>query len=531
MNAMTPLKFNKMEQDLMLLSQTGILNYDQWSMTGIHGYSKEIYRVSAQSMKDKKLIETSLSQNRKSVIQLSAAGKAYLRDLLPEDILEEYCKQIDRQQPMRTSPQFEHRLNTNTFYCCYLSMTASFPGNWILEMPYCDYGNVPGEGSCRCDGYLSVDGWQYYVEQDNCTQRSGVLYEKVRRYLRSGLFDGRKELEKNVLIFSIDCKVSEQKREEVRKKEGTAHYKICLQVLKLWNLMEHIAKKRLCLSEILECLDSQEEESVAHYLLSSKECRSAADHIRKADLPDDYTKEQYAEHKDKIRVTSISRKGLFEAMDLSYTARYATHYMSMLKKEENLELLQALSNGMQLYAIPLHDIIRHMGYLMPTISGTKLAYENMLSLMGISFDKSESRFWPLFEFRKKGQEGLWLRNVFAMIRKHFYAAFEDIGSDIGAYVRSLRALSGMDMAQEAGILVLVMLVENSSDARDFYKAHTEVFQNRKKGIIPLFFVKIRNIGGSLVTPFGLKDEGNGLQEYEVYLEEVNGTYQEVWEEA
>ena len=190
-------KMPKAERDLLLLAQTGILNFEQMQMTGFHGESREAYRVAINKLKEKKYVTTYMYEGRKMAICLTPKGKEVVKNFLENNESKILAGQINKAQPSIKSQQFIHRLNTNTFYCSYLSApSASIGEKWLLEYPYDAKKTVYGEGCNRSDGYLeTTQGMRYFVEQDNHTQRTTVIFDKVNKYLHANVFSSDSSLE------------------------------------------------------------------------------------------------------------------------------------------------------------------------------------------------------------------------------------------------------------------------------------------------------------------------------------------------
>ena len=145
---------SKADRDLLIIAQTGVVNYEQLWMTGFHGKSGEAYRMAATDLKRKGLIETFFFKNRRIAIVLTPKGREYVKNMFDGKLLCRIARQIEKPLLCRSSPQFLHRLNTNTFYCCYLSAPNGGVAVWSLEYPYENHPAAYGEGANRSDGCI-----------------------------------------------------------------------------------------------------------------------------------------------------------------------------------------------------------------------------------------------------------------------------------------------------------------------------------------------------------------------------------------
>ena len=524
------IKISKQDIDLLVICQAGVVNYDQLWLTGNHGSSKESYRIAIKELKERNLVETFFYRERRIAISLTSKGKEYVKHVFGEDLLEENAPQLVKTVPSRTSPQFLHRLNTNTFYCCYLSAPGGKISPWILEYPYENQLPVYGEGVNRSDGYLETpEGMKYFVEQDNHTQRAAALSVKIKKYIASARFSSVKEIERNCLLFCVDSKLSEMKMKELRKRESMQLYRMCLKILKLWRLMEHIKGEKLIFEDILAIMESREEKTALECLFTEKERKEA---LRIFSAKNELLQEGiqgFEEYKDTSRLASVEDQEKMDALDKAFDRRFRDQYLSLLEMTDNGDLKKQLSKGMRIYLLPLHDIKSQQPHLMVREFQMEDVYRKCMACMGLNTSDQKLKFRPLYELRNI-KAGVWFRNVF--VWPHMYAVWEDISADMGAYYRVtkfLRECSGIEMAPP---LLFVLLVRSKDQAVFFYESVASFFSRQRTGKIVLsFLVKDKLFFQNLMlSPFGIRKREGKWEVGTLFVEEEHGKIIEYWED-
>ena len=523
-------KFSKQDKDLLVIAQAGVVNYDQLWMTGTHGFSKESYRIAVKDLKEKNMVESFFYKERRIAVSLTPKGKAHVRKVFGEELLEKIAKQLDKSVPPRTSPQFLHRLNTNTFYCCYLSAPAGGFAPWLLEYPYDQQFPVYGEGTNRSDGYLETSqGKHYFVEQDNHTQRIAVLGDKIKKYIDSDRFSSVKDLENNVLVFCVDTKISEMKMKELRKRDAMQLYRICLKILKFWRLVEHMRGEELTFRDILKIMENREEITALECLFTEKERKEA---IRMFEGRHELLEQGipgFEQFKDSSRLAGAEDLERAAALDKSFAKRYRDQYLALPEMSGNERLKAQLLKGMQVYVLPLHDIKNQQPHLMILEFRMKEVYLKCMACMGLNTTDQRLKFRLLYEL-KNIKTDVWFRNVF--VWSHMYAVWEDISADIGAYCRVINFFKECGGIKIASPVLFVLLVRSKEQAASFYESLEKYISRQEKGkIVVSFLVKDRLFFQNLMlSPFGVQKR-NGKWEFKtLFLEEEPGRILEFWED-
>lgn len=523
-------QLSKTDRDLLLIAQTGVINYDQLWMTGFHGQSRESYRIAVKELKKQGFIETFFFQNRRIAVVLTAKGKEYVKNCFDKEELNRIARQMEKPLPSRTSPQFLHRMNTNTFYCSYLSACDGGIAAWRLEYPYENDLPVYGEGANRSDGYLELSGgMKYFVEQDNQTQRSSAINEKINKYITAGIFSSFLELERNVLVFCVDSKLSVQKKENLRKKDSMHIYRISLKILKLWKLLEHIRNEKLYLTDILNIMRTREEKTPIECLFTNKECDEAIRFLSGFDERKGTDMLSFEKFKDSSRRIGIEGMEKKKALDSAFEKRYKDLYLSLTDIPENKVLREQFIKGMRIYLLPLHDITIQQPHLLLREFRMEKEYLKCLACMGINPIDIEPKFKLLYKLEDMKDE-IWFRNVF--VWPHLLAVWEDIGADIGGYYRVSRFLKLCRSMNITNPLLFVLLVRGEKEASDFYEIFEKEIAWTGKGKIVITFLSKNKMffQNLMLSPYGVRKKDGKFEFKTVFLEEADGRLMELWED-
>lgn len=521
---------SKTDRDLLIIAQAGVVNYEQLWMTGFHGKSMEAYRVAVQALKEKGLIETFFFKNRRIAIVLTSKGREHVKSIFDESLLYRIARQMEKTLPSRSSPQFLHRLNTNTFYCCYLSAKKAKITTWSLEYPYENQQPLYGEGANRSDGCLETDdGRKYFVEQDNRTQRSAVINEKINKYILADVFSSVSELEKNTLVFCMDVKLSEQKWKELRKKDSMRLYRLSLKILKLWHLLEHIRGKELYLKDILMILKQKDDKTAVECLFTDKESEEAVrlitgiKNLKEADIS------CFEQFKDNCRKLGMEEREKNEMLGSAFEKRCRDLYLALPEISENEALRNRLIKGMRIYLLPLHDMKTQQPHLLLKEFQMVEEYLKCLTCMGLDCSEQKLKFKSLYELRNLKEE-VWFRNVF--VWPDLLAVWEDISADIGGHYRISRFLRLFGSWNMPCPLLFVLLVRNEKEAIRFYEAHeTEISRIRKRNVLITFFSKDKLFFQNLMlSPYGIRRRNGAIEVRTVFLEADKGRLVELWED-
>lgn len=490
----------------------------------------EAYRMAVQALKQKGLIETFFFKNRRIAIVLTSRGREHVKSVFDDRLLDQTAQQMEKTLPSRSSPQFLHRLNTNTFYCCYLSAEKAGITTWSLEHPYENQKPIYGEGANRSDGYLETgDGRKYFVEQDNQTQRCAAINEKINKYIAADVFSSAHELEKNTLVFCLDVKLSEQKWKELRKKDSMRSYRLSLKILKLWHLLEHMRGKELYLKDILTILKQEDDKAAVDCLFTDKESGEAVrlitgiKNLRGADISD------FEQFKDNCRKLGMEEREKNEVLGSAFEKRCRDLYLTLPGIPENGELRNRLIKGMRIYLLPLHDMKTQQPHLLLKEFLTEEEYLKCLACMGLDCSDQKLKFKPLYELRELKEE-VWFRNVF--VWPNLLAIWEDISADIGGNYRVSRFLRLFGGWNIPCPLLFVLLVTNEKEAIRFYEAHEgEINRIRKRNVVITFLSKDRLFFQNLMlSPYGIRKRNGAIEVRTVFLEAEQGRIAELWED-
>ena len=519
-------KMPKAERDLLLLAQTGILNFEQMQLTGFHGESREAYRVAINKLKEKKYVATYMYEGRKMAICLAPKGKEVVKNFLENNESKILAGQINKAQPSIKSQQFIHRLNTNTFYCSYLSApSASIGEKWLLEYPYDAKKPVYGEGCNRSDGYLeTTQGMRYFVEQDNHTQRTTVIFDKVNKYLHANVFSSDSSFENNILVFCIDIKLSEKMERNIQNQVQSHLYQKSIKLLKIWKLLEYFNNTKLLLGDIIDFLQDEDNKEIRDCLLTEKdemEIRSAFSAKR------EFSFSEFEKEKEKLCSERASEPKRTAALDDAFERRVKNQYRELLNCPGNELLLTKFLLGMRLYVLPLHDIKAQQPHLMVLEFQMVRVYEKVLTCMGLVSMKNA---FFLLSSIGSNEYAFWFRNVF--VWENLYVIWEDVNADIGAYYRLSNFMKNGKKAEIGRSVIFVLLIKDKKEAVSFYQEYEQdILYFRNISVIFSFFIKDQRVFQNLMlSPFMLRREYGVIKTKTVFVEAIGERLQIFWED-
>ncbi len=523
-------RISKSDRDLLIIAQTGVVNYEQLWMTGFHGKSGEAYRVAIKELKGKGLIETFFFKNRRIAVVLTPKGRERVKNMFDGKLLCRMAHQIEKPLPSRSSPQFLHRINTNAFYCCYLSAPNAGITAWSLEYPYENHPAAYGEGANRSDGFLETrDGKKYFVEQDNQTQRSMAINEKINKYITAGIFSSVPNLEQNTLVFCVDSKLSEQKWKELRKKDSLRSYRLSLKVLKLWRLLEHIKGKKLYLKDILTGMKQKDDKTVMECLFTDREREKAVRLLSSIRIPMDADVSDFEQFKDNCRKLGMEGREKNKVLGVSFEKRCRDLYLKLPEIPENEAFRNLLTKGMRVYLLPLYDMKTQQPHLLLKEFGMDGEYLKCLACMGLNCSDRNLKFITLYKLRNVKEE-TWFRNVF--VWPDLAAVWEDISADIGGHYRVSRFLRLGGNQNMPHPLLFVLLVRHEKEAVDYYRAfENEINRIRKRKVIVTFLFKDGLFFQNLMpSPYGIRRRRGEIEVKTIFLETERGNLVELWED-
>ena len=192
----------KNQMDLFLLSQAGIITYQQLAYCRLHGKTEAAGRLSLKALENDDLVQAKRLPNQylSKYYFLTPKGRALLRSLFPAALLDYLQITLERRLPTGTQ-QIYHRIRTNDFYFAYIASPNSRPVLWIPE-PRLLPSSIPGKDAPpRCGGLLLTSHTKYYTEQDDNTQSESILHQKLRHYQQAGILVEKSS--GNILVFCL----------------------------------------------------------------------------------------------------------------------------------------------------------------------------------------------------------------------------------------------------------------------------------------------------------------------------------------
>lgn len=335
--------FSKQDLDLLILAQLNTITISQLHSTGIHGETLASARLSLNRLAKKGLVlkKTIPNHNNLFYFTLTAKGRDYLKERLPETLFARLEVNWERRPPVGGS-QLIHRILTSDFYCSYLSMPAALPTVWKTEEPLnrdCDHRETQPP---RADGFLATKYADYYIEQDNHTQRESVLHQKIANYLENGIFDASKR--KKVLVFTL----TSPRAKLPNMKSNYTVYRMLLKVCQIWERFNTEQNLSLDYLQFYQLLASS---SYRHGITETELMTLEQLHYIYPNLDDITTANALKKHymDDTGYLEAVGRE-----MDLQYNKRLKSCFLGFYK--QNRRLMEHALTGNSIFAVPNHRL-------------------------------------------------------------------------------------------------------------------------------------------------------------------------------
>lgn len=118
----------KKQMDLFLLSQAGMITYQQLAYCRLHGKTEAAGRLSLKALENDNLVQAKRLPNQylSKYYFLTSKRRALLRSLFPAALLDYLQITLERQLPIGTQ-QIYHLIRTNDFYFAYVAFPNSCP--------------------------------------------------------------------------------------------------------------------------------------------------------------------------------------------------------------------------------------------------------------------------------------------------------------------------------------------------------------------------------------------------------------------
>lgn len=434
--------------DLLLLSQTSTITYQQLAITDIHQGNEAAGRQALKRLEKNGLVQgrrmtPSISQSK--YYALTPTGKERLCNYFTESYLSSLGINLARKLPS-SGQQLLHRIRVNDFYTAFAAGPYSAPSPWLLEPPL-----PPGECEqtvpARCDGLLRTFYCNYYVEQDNGTQSAKVIRNKFRQYIESGMFSGTAE--KAALVFCL----SPGRASISLQKPSFSLYRLLLKFEKAWIYLEKERQIPLDILQFLRVLDISALR--ATFTLSEFEVFTNLKNLHSIDCLAEIT----ALKKSYLHDTGY-RQLLHNEMDAAFRKRLKSHFAFSAVRKRIDKMQELLLSGMRAYVLPNHRLKESLPFLMPQEYRLQEHLLKMLYYSGLNVDG-----WAFhMPLSVSGQFPFWFRFGFQKHESYSYIVIEDIAHDLGAKLRINHFLTNCGIS----FPIVFLLVCEPIDAASYF---------------------------------------------------------------
>lgn len=440
---------NKKHTDLFLLSQTGMITYQQLALCRLHGKTEASGRISLKKLEKEGVIQARKLPNhsQSKYYCLTSKGRALLKKLFPASLLEYLQIRPEKRLP-GGSQQIYHRIRTNDFYFTYIGALYASPAPWILEYPLLP-DNRPGrEAQPRCDGLLITAHTKYYIEQDNSTQSENVILQKLLHYQKGNILcDTAPD---NVLVFCL----SFPKEQPPASKPSFSLYRILLHLTKIWLLLEEDCRVTLDYQQFLQVLESSPIKKTIsvnemqifqnlYRLHPEMDSLTSAIALKKRYLNDD----SYFEMQEK-------------EMDSQFRKRLLTHFQHIYSSYP--ALVPHALKGNPIFAVPNHRLSLYQPYMMPYEYDYPKQLLKCLLHNGLNTDGWE--YHSPLHLTYRGQPEYWFFQGFVH-KKYGYIACEHLTIDLSSKVRIQHYLQNSPSSYFPVFLLLFTSDQESDDIR------------------------------------------------------------------
>lgn len=438
---------SKKHADLFLLSQTGMITYQQLALCRLHGKTEASGRLSLKKLEKEGVIQARKlpNQNQNKYYSLTSKGRILLRKLFPASLLEYLQINLEKRLP-GGSQQIYHRIRTNDFYFTYIGSLYASPVPWILEHPLLP-DNLPGrEAQPRCDGFLITAHTKYYIEQDNSTQSENVILQKLLHYQKGNILCNTAP--DNVLVFCL----SFPKEQPPASKPSFSLYRVLLHFTKIWALFEEDCRVTMDYQQFLQVLESSPLKKTIsvnemqtfqnlHRLHPEMDNLTSAIALKKGYLDDN----SYSETQER-------------KMDIRFRKRLLTHFQHIYSFHPTL-VPHALK-GNPIFAVPNHRLSLYQPYIMPFEYDFPKQLLKCLLYNGLNTDGWE--YHSPLPLTYRGQPEYWFFQGFVH-KKYGYIACEHLTIDLSSRVRIQHYLkSGLPLR----LPVFLLLFASDQEADD-----------------------------------------------------------------
>lgn len=342
----------KKQMDLFLLSQAGMITYQQLAYCRLHGKTEAAGRLSLKALENDNLVQAKRLPNQylSKYYFLTPKGRALLRSLFPAALLDYLQITLERRLPTGTQ-QIYHRIRTNDFYFAYVASPNSRPVPWIPEQRLLP-SSIPGKDAPpRCGGLLLTSHTKYYTEQDDNTQSESILHQKLRHYQQAGILVEKSS--GNILVF---CLAFPRKCAPAAKPSFSL-YRVLLHFSKIWSLFEEDAKIPLDYQQFLQVLETS---SIKKTISANEMQIFQTLHSRYPEM--DTLADVHSLKKMYLNDTSYSDMQDKET-DTLFQKRIHTHFQHIYSA--NPSLIAHALNGNPIFAVPSHRLPLYQPYIMP----------------------------------------------------------------------------------------------------------------------------------------------------------------------
>lgn len=411
----------KQDFDLLILAQLNTITISQLHLIGLHGETPVSTRLALNRLAKKELVikKTIPNHNNLYYFTLTQKGIAFLKEMLPEDVLKRLDINWERRPPIG-SQQIMHRILANDFYCSFLSYPTTLPSIWRVEEPLNNNCNHKDTQPPRADGFLSTCHADYYIEQDNQTQSEPILKQKIQQYLENGVFSPPEK--KKVLVFTL----ASPKAKLPNTKSNYTIYRMLVKVCQTWELFEKEHQLSLDYLQFYQLLVTS---SYKHGITDSELMTLEQLHFVYPDFDDLASANALKKHfmDDTGYLEAVGRE-----MDAYYNKRLKSAFRGFYG--HNNRLVEHAITGNSIFAVPNHRLKQCQPYITADECNLKELLLKTLFYNNLNIDGWEYHE-PYIIFSTDKAPLYFARGFFHASYGHI--VFEFPGADLSAHQRLL----------------------------------------------------------------------------------------------
>lgn len=429
----------KQDFDLLILAQLNTITISQLHLIGLHGETPVSTRLALNRLAKKELVikKTIPNHNNLYYFTLTQKGIAFLKEMLPEDVLKRLDINWERRPPIG-SQQIMHRILANDFYCSFLSYPTTLPSIWRVEEPLNNNCNHKDTQPPRADGFLSTCHADYYIEQDNQTQSEPILKQKIQQYLKNGVFSPSEK--KKVLVFTL----ASPKAKLPNTKSNYTIYRMLVKVCQAWERFEKEYHLPLDYLQFCQLLTSS---SYNHGITDNELMTLEQLHYVFPDFDDLASANTLKKH-------FMDDTGYLEAVGKEMDAHYNKRLKSAFKSfyEHNKRLVEHAITGNNIYAVPNHRLKQCQPYITSDECNLKELLLKTLFYNNLNIDGWE--YHEPYVISSTDKVPLYFARGF-FHASYGHIVFEFPGADLSAHQRLLHYKNHYSAAIDNLVIILL----------------------------------------------------------------------------